>query len=73
MVAGPQNRSRASLEALVESDPGIEILHPGGLELTRELAELCHTGPDKRLPCKRIADEKLCVEAAYPFTRASLR
>lgn len=34
-----------SLEALIESeDLGLEILHPGGLEITRELAELCHIG-----------------------------
>jgi hypothetical protein len=39
---------RASLEALVESgDLGFQILHPGGLELTRELAELCHLGTGK--------------------------
>ena len=36
-----------SLESLIESeDIGIEILHPGGLEITRELAELCHIGKD---------------------------
>lgn len=28
-------------EILEEEDLGIEILHPGGLEITRELAELC--------------------------------
>jgi len=32
---------RSSLENLIESeDLGLEILHPGGLEITRELAEL---------------------------------
>ena len=37
------NQRPASLEALVESGEleTIQILHPGGLELTRELAELC--------------------------------
>lgn len=40
-------RKRPSLEALVEEmDLGIEILHPGGLEITRELVELCHIGRD---------------------------
>lgn len=35
--------TRPSLEALIESeDVGLEILHPGGLEITGELAELCH-------------------------------
>lgn len=35
-------RGRPSLEALVEEmDLGIEILHPGGLAITRELLELC--------------------------------
>jgi len=40
-------RKRPSLEALVEEvDLGIEILHPGGLEITRELVKLCHIGRD---------------------------
>ena len=34
--------AQPSLESLVESeDLGFEILHPGGLEITRELARLC--------------------------------
>jgi len=33
---------RFSLETLVENENlGLEVLHPGGLEITRELAELC--------------------------------
>lgn len=39
-----------SLEQLLES--GLlqaEVLHPGGLEITRELAELCHVRPDYRV------------------------
>jgi ubiquinone/menaquinone biosynthesis C-methylase UbiE len=49
-MAIEQNSGRASLEALVESgDLGFQILHPGGLELTRELAELCHLGTGKRV------------------------
>jgi arsenite methyltransferase len=45
------NQRPASLEALVESgDLGtIQILHPGGLELTRELAELCYVSQGKRV------------------------
>jgi ubiquinone/menaquinone biosynthesis C-methylase UbiE len=40
-----KNDTRPSLEALIESeDLGLEILHPGGLEVTKELAELCHIG-----------------------------
>lgn len=39
-----------SLENLVEGeDLGLQVLHPGGLEITRELAELCHVGKDTRL------------------------
>lgn len=39
-----------SLESLVESeDLGIEILHPGGLEITGELARLCAIGRDARV------------------------
>jgi SAM-dependent methyltransferase len=38
-----KNDTRPSLEALIESeDLGLEILHPGGLEITKELADLCH-------------------------------
>ncbi len=48
--AGEQSPGRASLEALVESgDLGFQILHPGGLGLTRELAELCHAQSGKSL------------------------
>jgi SAM-dependent methyltransferase len=42
--------TRPSLEHLLErEDLGLEILHPGGLELTRELAELCHVGKGFRV------------------------
>jgi SAM-dependent methyltransferase len=42
MQAMPTTKSRASLEALVESGLlRLESLHPGGLETARELAELC--------------------------------
>ena len=41
---------RPSLENLIESeDVGLEILHPGGLEITRELAQLCHIGKDTKV------------------------
>lgn len=37
--------AKPSLENLIESqDFGLEILHPGELEITKELAELCHVG-----------------------------
>lgn len=40
----------ASLEAIVESgDLGLPILHPGGLESTRQLAELCRVAPGQLL------------------------
>jgi len=36
---------RVSLEALIENENlGLEVLHPGGLGITRELAELCRIG-----------------------------
>jgi arsenite methyltransferase len=39
-----------SLENLLENvDIGLEILHPGGLEITRELAHLCHVGAGARV------------------------
>ncbi len=38
---------RPSLENLIESDNlGLVTLHPGGLEITRELAQLCRVGKD---------------------------
>jgi ubiquinone/menaquinone biosynthesis C-methylase UbiE len=41
---------RLSLETLIETeDVGLEILHPGGLEITRELAELCHISKDTKV------------------------
>ena len=42
--------AQASLEALVETGfLNLEILHPGGLELTREIAELCQIQKDSRV------------------------
>lgn len=41
---------RPSLENLIEgADLGLEVLHPGGLEITKELAELCHIGKDTKV------------------------
>lgn len=45
-----ENRKNVSLEALVESgDLGLPVLHPGGLESTRELAELCQIAAGKQV------------------------
>jgi ubiquinone/menaquinone biosynthesis C-methylase UbiE len=39
------SKDRPSLEALIESDDvGFEILHPGGTDITHELADLCGVG-----------------------------
>jgi len=39
-----------SLEAIVDSgELRLPILHPGGLESTRQLAELCRVGPSRLL------------------------
>jgi ubiquinone/menaquinone biosynthesis C-methylase UbiE len=39
-----------SLENLIESvDLKLEVLHPGGLEITKELAELCHVSKDTKV------------------------
>ena len=41
---------RPSLETLIEDlDLGLEVLHPGGLEITRELAQLCRIGRGARV------------------------
>lgn len=48
--AQPLATSEASLEAVVESfDLGSESLHPGGLQLTAELAVLCHLARGSRV------------------------
>lgn len=45
-----QDRGPPSLESLVESgDLALEILHPGGLQITRELAQLCQIGRGTRV------------------------
>lgn len=50
-MAIEQNPARASLEALVENgDLAFEVLHPGGVELTRELADMCQLKPGQSLP-----------------------
>ena len=49
-MGGKENHGRVSLETIVESgDLGLPVLHPGGLEGTRELAELCHVASGKLL------------------------
>ena len=60
MATGEEKRP--SLENLVENaDLGVEVLHPGGLELTRELAALCHVGEDtKVLDVARGTGESAC-------------
>jgi len=45
-----ENKRRPSLENLIEGeDLGLEVLHPGGLDITKELAELCHIGKDTKV------------------------
>lgn len=40
-----KKNKRPSLENIIESeDVCLEILHPGGLDITRELSQLCHIG-----------------------------
>lgn len=42
--------SGASLERIVEAgDLGLEVLHPGGMQVTRELAEFCDIGEGDRV------------------------
>src|SRR5579863_8934619 len=44
------NEDQPSLEELLET--GLlhaEVLHPGGLEITKELADLCRVGPGRRV------------------------
>lgn len=49
-MSNATNSSEASLEQLLEAgDLQAEVLHPGGMEITRELAELCCVGPGKRV------------------------
>lgn len=42
--------AKPSLENLIETENiGLEVFHPGGLEMTRELADLCHIGKGTRV------------------------
>jgi SAM-dependent methyltransferase len=42
-----REKTRPSLESIIErEDLGLEILHPGGLDITRELVEPCKIGKD---------------------------
>jgi SAM-dependent methyltransferase len=44
------DRDKPSLENFLESeDIGLEILHPGGLAVTEEMAAACHIGPGSRV------------------------
>jgi hypothetical protein len=43
-----------SLEHLIETeDLGLDVLHPGGVAMTLELARLCHVGRDTRASMSR--------------------
>jgi SAM-dependent methyltransferase len=45
-----ENERPPSLEELIEGlDLGLEVLHPGGLEITRELAELCRINKETKV------------------------
>lgn len=47
MKLSTAQKKRPSLENLVENeDLGLDILHPGGLDLTQQLARLCQIGQD---------------------------
>jgi SAM-dependent methyltransferase len=47
MKMSTAKKKRPSLETFVENeDLGLDILHPGGLDITRELARLCRIGKD---------------------------
>ncbi len=49
-MVGKQSHGRVSLEAVVESgNLDLAVFHPGGLESTRELAEMCHIGSGQQL------------------------
>lgn len=65
--------SGPSLEALVESeDLGLEILHPGGLEVTRELARLCGIGRGSSvLDVASGTGESACELAERPGARVT--
>jgi len=50
-----KKKERPSLESLVEiGDLGIEILHLGELDITGELAELCHIRKGMGGAAKRV-------------------
>jgi ubiquinone/menaquinone biosynthesis C-methylase UbiE len=59
------DKNAPSLENLIETlDLGEEVLHPGGLDTTRELAELCHVGSTTRvLDMASGTGESLCFLA----------
>ncbi len=47
MKISTAKKKQPSLENLIENeDLGLDILHPGGLDITKELARLCHIGKD---------------------------
>lgn len=60
-----QKKLRPSLESLIEAgDLGIEVFHPGGLEITGELAGLCGLRPGLRvLDVASGAGESACYVA----------
>ncbi len=72
-------KDRPSLENLVETfDLGEEVLHPGGLDTTRELAKRCHIGSTTRVldvasgtgePLCFLAETFQCPAVAVDFSK----
>jgi ubiquinone/menaquinone biosynthesis C-methylase UbiE len=77
------DKNAPSLENLVETlDLGEEVLHPGGLDTTRELADLCHIGSTTRVldvasgtgePLCFLVDAFHCQGVGVDFSGAMVR
>jgi ubiquinone/menaquinone biosynthesis C-methylase UbiE len=82
-TAAHPDESAPSLENLVEGlDLGEEVLHPGGLQTTRELAELCHIQNTSRVldvasgtgePLCFLAETLRCQAVGLDFSETMVR
>ena len=77
------DKNAPSLENLIESfDLGEQVLHPGGLDTTKELAELCHVGSTTRIldvasgtgvPLCFLVETLHCQGVGVDFSEAMVR
>ncbi|MFP4171242.1 MAG: class I SAM-dependent methyltransferase [Methanomassiliicoccales archaeon] len=60
-------RGEPSFQTVLEEYLDIEVMHPGGLDITRELARMCDVGPSKRVLDNSAGTGESAIHLAETF------